>query len=511
MRKVPDCLYVTGLSSVLVAAMFMLQGNIGINLADEGYLWYGTIQTYLGEVPLLDFQSYDPGRYYWSAFWFKVFGDTSMLTLRIAVMLFLVMGLTCALLAVRRLTKSWWHLLVIGILLLLWIYPRHKIFDMSICMIAVYMVILLLENPKQLRYLCSGIVIGLAAFIGSNHGLYVSIAFAITCIYIFLKIDKEEFLKRIGMMGLGIIIGYSPRLLMFIFIPGLFENFINTLIWLLKMGSTNLPLPTPWPWRVDFAQLSTMDGIREVIIGIFFILMVIWPIFWIIYAFVAKKANLYIIAAAFVALPYAHVAFSRADLGHLAQSISPLLLGICFFALEYFKNNKKRLVIFLVGMLSISYLSIVRVQPLYQKLIAPSTEFVNYTITHNNLWIDVHSANFIQTVESIKSKHLKEGEKFFVAPHSPTLYPILNITSPIWDIYLLFPETEERQYEQIKEMQEKNVTLVLLGDIALDNREELRFRNTHPILWEYFNQYYEEILVGNLPSNYILLRYTEAE
>lgn len=511
MKKIPDWVCITGLTSILIGITFMIQGNIGINLADEGYLWYGAIHTYLGEVPLLDFQSYDPGRYYWSAFWFKIFGNTHILTLRIAVMLFLLIGLTCALLAVRRVTKSWGYLLIVGILLMVWVYPRHKIFDISICMIAVYMVILLLEKPKKIRYLFSGMTIGLAAVFGSNHGLYLLIAFTIAFLYIFFKIDRTVFLKKAGIMGLGILIGYSPRLLMFIFIPETFTNYINTIIWLFRLGSTNLPLPIPWPWRVDFKHLYTTDFVREFIIGCLFILILLFPILWIIYAFASKKVNLYLAASVFVGLPYAHVAFSRADLGHLAQAISPLLLGICFFVLEFSKNNKRNFIFFTTFMLGISWLSIVKVQPLYQKLTAPPDTFVNYTITNSDLWLDVSSANFIQTVEDVKKQYLKKGETLFIAPHSPTLYPILDIKSPLWDIYLLFPETKDRQREQIKELEDKNVKLVIIGDIALDGREELRFQNTHPFLWEYLNQHFHEIPVDSLPSNYVVMRYLDTK
>ncbi|MNE73073.1 hypothetical protein D3C80_1690620 [compost metagenome] len=76
----------------------------------------------------------------------------------------------------------------------------------------------------------------------------------------------------------------------------------------------------------------------------------------------------------------------------------------------------------------------------------------------------------------------------------------------MWDIYLLFPESEDRQRRQIEELKQKNVALVILGDIALDRRDDLRFRNTHPILWEYLNGHYEAIPVEAMPPNYTVLR-----
>ena len=74
-------------SICLVASAFLLQGGIGFSYSDEGFLWYGAVQTLAGNVPLLDFQSYDPGRYYWSAFWMMLFGE-SVLALRGSVALF---------------------------------------------------------------------------------------------------------------------------------------------------------------------------------------------------------------------------------------------------------------------------------------------------------------------------------------------------------------------------------------------------------------------------------------
>ena len=98
------------ISSVLAGAFYFKFYDIGLILADEGFLWYGSWQTSLGEIPLRDFQSYDPGRYYWIALFFKLFG-AGPISLRASLCVMQIIAISFGLLILQRVIRSNWLVL----------------------------------------------------------------------------------------------------------------------------------------------------------------------------------------------------------------------------------------------------------------------------------------------------------------------------------------------------------------------------------------------------------------
>ena len=290
------------LSLVLTLASFLIQGNIGISLGDEGFLWYGTIQTALGKIPLRDFQSYDPGRYYWCAAWSALLGP-GIMSLRLSVAIFQFAGLCFGLLTLRRIIRSWVMLSLSGFLLLIWMHPRHKFFEPSIAMGAVYFAVRLIENPSLRQHYISGIFVGIAAFFGRNLGGYSFLSFFLLIIFIwyrntaielgkdllekynihgkslpssisivFKRLYKRKVNpgKRISSWLAGIVTGYLPMIIMMILIPGFFDSVMDMIFVILRFGHTNMPIPIPWPWCFDYSQMSMMESLRKFLAGTFY-------------------------------------------------------------------------------------------------------------------------------------------------------------------------------------------------------------------------------------------------
>jgi len=203
----PNPLNLILLSALLVILFFWIQGDVGFEIADEGFLWYGTIRTAIGEVPGRDFQAYDPGRYYWGALWFKLLSNDGIISLRISQAIFQFLGLSVGLMLLRRVLRSWLALLVAAAVLLLWMFPPWKIYEPVITIFAVYFAVLLIERPSTKRHLMAGIFTGLAAFFGRNHGAYCFAAFLLLIVFIWWRMDRGSLLLRVGAYCLGVVIG----------------------------------------------------------------------------------------------------------------------------------------------------------------------------------------------------------------------------------------------------------------------------------------------------------------
>lgn len=482
---------------LIVGLSFWLQGNIGLNLADEGFLWYGTIHTAAGQVPLRDFQSYDPGRYYWGALWSYVLGD-GIMALRVSTAVFQAIGLFLGLLAARRAVRSYWLLAIIGILLVAWMYPRHKLFEPAIALSAVFFAARLIERPEFARYFSSGVFIGLAAFFGRNHGLYLFAAFASIIVLIRYKMGGSASVRKASAWIAGIGVGFLPMILMFLVVPGFFSKYMEWAFFIMRVGA-NLPLPVPLPWTAsDIYSLSM--GVLFISMPILFVAALIWAIF---FREIEIRTKALFIASAAIGIFYMHHAFSRADIGHLAQAIHPFLLGV--IAIPALFNGRARLFSAVLAgafLLLASASTISRETPYLMKA---KGDFVQYEISGDSLWISRATAGQIDGVKAVAALAGPQ-EGLLIAPHWPTMYCILGRQSPLWQIYFLFPETPEKEKKMIDELNANNVQWVVLGDIALDGRDELRLKNTHPLMWKYFKEEFMALPGPGLPEGYVLFK-----
>lgn len=510
------------LAALIVIVGFFLQGNVGLNLPDEGFLWYGTIRTALGEIPVRDFQSYEPGRYYWGALWFKLLRNDGILALRVSQSVLQFVGLSLALLLLRRLVSSWIAVILGATILARWMFPIWKIYEPVILIAAIYFAVLIIEAPTRKRHLIAGIFVGLAAFFGRNHGIYCVVAFVFVIVFVFWKIDRQALFERLGALSVGIVIGYLPMLLMMAFVSGFFGRVIEDLAFNLQNGTT-LPLPVPWPWRQTYRLVGVREAINRLAVSSLYLALPVFYLFALGRLLFKRTVSAHpvFIASAFVGVVYLHYTFGRPQLYYLAWTIPAVIFGLLALPTFVSKQHRRTLAIVIWTILAVftlsalelaqeNYLSVkvrtfVKAKLLRRyggdfELAMNAQDLVKKNVRGDNLWVSRDTAKLIDSTRTIDQNILQGTDEILIAPYYPGLYAILQRRSPLWEIYFLLPRPISEQERMVHELETKQVNWALVCHHYVDDRPELAFRNTHSFMWHYLVTNFETVQTDLEPN-----------
>jgi len=481
------------LGLVLVVGLFVWEGHQGFSLFDEGYLWYGVQRVMAGDVPIRDFQAYDPGRYYWSAGLMSLTRTHGIMAVRETVVILAALALAAALgwlVVIDKKRSHFFYIIICALTLVAWMVPRHKIFDISISIGLVCVLACLVRRPSSLNHFLAGLTVGLAAYFGRNHGLYAALASSGVFLYLALRCEAWSAWSRdVLSFAVGILIGYLPMVATMLLARGFTSAFVKSIKFLFEVKATNLPLPIPWPWNAQFGSAPFVDVLREVLIGLFFISTLTFGCISIVYVLTArwKRRAIHplLVACAFCAIPYAHYAFSRADSAHLAQGIFPTLIGT--LALVASTPTWTRYLL-ASGLCICSWLLMIPMHPGWQCMEPGACERIS--IDGDRLLVDRGTANDISLLRHLKNEYASAGQSFFVAPWWPGAYALLDAKSPTWEIYTPWPRSDAFQHAEIDRIESSKPAFILINDLPLDGRDELRYRNTHPLIEQYIRANY---------------------
>jgi hypothetical protein len=509
----PDLARRQRIVALLTAVFFALGwhlwlGDAHLNAAEEGYLWYGTWRTGLGELPLRDFQSYDPGRYWACAALGKLLGD-GLLGLRRAESVFLGLGVFLGLLAARRCTQKSWPLVPIGILLGLWLFPRHKVFEGVLALAATWAGTRLVERPTRGAHLVAGACAGLAAVFGRNHGLYAAVGLALLAAASAWKRRDADWPRKSGALAGGVVLGYAPMLVLFLAAPGFWRGFVDSLLLLLRLG-TNIESPWLWPWRVEVAGLGTQDALARVALSLVYLLpLVVLPL-GVVQLLRARAEELparaLLVAASVLGALYLHHASVRSDPSHLAQSIQPTLLAAV--ALVAALGARRHA----LGVAAAVLVGVPAAFAGFEHNPATShvgrASLVEAKLGDESLRMLPKHADYYARLQRVVGARLGADERIFFAPSRPSFYALFRRKSPSWWIYFFVPEASREEQEGIV-ADLAGVEWALIVDQAIAEREDLRFRNSYPLVWAHLQASYERVPTPELEPDHLLLRLRE--
>ncbi|HUJ96352.1 MAG TPA: hypothetical protein VLW84_13860 [Terriglobales bacterium] len=510
-RSLPGRLAGLGLVA-LASTLFFAQWHYGFNWSDEGLLWYGSQRTVHGEVPLRDFFSYDPGRYYWSALVFKGFGHDGLFEQIIANDLFAVLGLLACYVAMSRAGIHWaWRAAILFMLAVMFGFPRHKIYEQSLSLFAAVGITSLLSDKASTKnWLIFGVLTGIAAFIGRNSGLYFAIAAILALILFKLAGGAIPRLRLLTWFVAGVFIGYSPMLFMMAGVKGFAAAFFQSL----AIPNPQIPLTIPFPWHRNAIGLHGVDLLQVTAVSLLCAIVPLTYGYFILKWWTSKPprfAGAYRLAcgASIAGLPYLHHAFSRADFFHIAEAILPFALAIGSFAAYLWDLNKRRLsaAFFFVPVALILAAWLPR-EPMisYARLKAKNpASLESIEISGKNFEVPAFQAQIMRVVQAeFESCKCTDGN-FLAMPHYPGLYAFLNTRAPFWEIYYLFARDSEFQARHIDALIKNGTSLVLLNPRAsADGLDRLRIGHTYPLLLAYIQSHFQRMETVTLPDDFEL-------
>jgi hypothetical protein len=482
------------------AAVFALQWDLGVNLSDEGFLWYGSQRTLAGEACQRDFYGYDPGRYYWSAMVFRILGADGLPEQRAANALFGLLGLTAAGLMAWR--NRWprpvaWGL--VGVLAFQMGYPQHKAYEQALSLAALWPAWRILTAPRMSSLAWAGLATGLAVWMGRNHGFYFLLIALSSYAFATWRRGHRPHWSEAGGFLCGLAAGAIPHVVFFGSHPGAWEAMLRSL-----RGSEYVqnPLPVPWPWRISIADWGDAASLQMAAVSLLCVLvpLVYGAMLWRGW----RRKEAFPVAAALAGLAYLHHAFDRADLAHIAQGILPWTVCVAWFLAERGRAlGPRRTLWSAVAVLGLILVAWTPIQPLWLEKAAlrSGRPWVVQSISGRDLRIQPEQALLLRTAEETFELAGRRDGCLLTVPHLTLVYPLLHTRAPTWESYYISRRSPDTQARLVGEMIHWDTRAVLLQpEAAVDGREELKFRNAYPILWEYIRTHYALASRPGLPS-----------
>lgn len=483
----------------------------GFDIADEGYYWYGAQRMLHGEWPMRDFMAYDIGRYAWTAAVMKLLGDPGVFGARMGAAAYqtatVMVGLLLALRSVDRnlslSLKLVFSLCVVAILQL-WTYPYYKVFDYGTSILIVAMLVTMVTRQSGRAWFAAGLILGLAAIMGRNHGIYGAAASGIVLSFLAIKQGRALPLLTPALAFVaGTVIGFSPTVVTAALVPGFGAGFIASIVDLMQSGATNIALPVPWPWTVSRGDSGWLLWAMRMTKGLLFIATVLAPLATLV-VLLRKPwrhptpGTVLLLCSACAGIVYSHYAYSRADLTHLALAIAPLML--LFMASGIVIGRQLPTAIVLLG---VSLLSLAPEKAFLTQLILRQT-LITISINGSKVQMFPATASRLREVERVFAAIPTARHSFLAVPDAPGLYAIYQERMPIWEIYSLSKRNPLFEKPEVARLAAAMPEVVLMSDHPLDDNPELRYSKMHPAMFQWISEHYTPVDLGT--HNWQVLR-----
>ena len=329
--------------------------------------------------------------------------------------------------------------------------------------------------------------------------MYGAVAAAFVILRLLFKSsDRRDVLILSTYFILGVVIGFSPTFVMMLAVDGFAGAFMESIAVMFRYGATNIGLEIPWPWNIGVAGLGVALSSIALLPSFGFVLLLIFPPLCVV-ALNSHRINLtasgrlVVVAALAAAIPYAHYAFSRADVTHLALAIFPVLIGLLVLGSA---TGERRPIFVGSLLLALSTVALGNSQ-FYLAVKLIQKKMIQANVGAELLWMYSRPAGRLEVTAAILAAQPAAANNFLAQPDMPGLYAIYRTKMPLWEIYSLIPMPEDFQKSEINRLDASHPGLILVSDHALDGRPEFRYSRMRPLIHSWINANYQLTTLGD--------------
>lgn len=464
--------------------------NYGINLWDEGVLLNGSLRTLEGESVYVDFNGYPPGRYALGAILFKIFG-INISAIRIAVAVMTAIAATMVYSVSSRLIPSYFLSIIPSILFLISPAVYYNRFYPIFTIFGIYMIFWYLEKENPFRSILLAVSSILSIFFKLEIGIGI-IAVSIAVMLFRKKIrELKYFFLFLSLAAMFLAFYYFRMIDMYTF---LYDSYF----YVFKIrGSWGNPFPnifSPELWRrFDIYEIFS--------VLLFYIPLIIYCFtFFVILRTPNSELRIFSAVIIFFGIYTYNLVIWRAGFDNLIRCLPPaLILGgylLYLFRIKLLKWTGER-------MLSYAIILILPLWFLYEMIFHSDfyagsigelrKNHVRLSIERaNNIYADPVEASWIKEITGYIRNNTKTEDTIFVVPFNPIWYFLADRKNSVYNEWILPGElkTNKEQLELIEQLKDRKPVFIINADIAIDNKEERRFSNYAPLIYNFINENY---------------------
>lgn len=495
--------------------------NYGLNLWDEGVLLNGSLRTLEGESVYTDFNGYPPGRYLLGAVLFKIFGiDISVIRIAVAIMtaMAVVMLYSVSLRLIplspplEKVGVRGGFAIIPSILFLISpavyynrFYPIFTIF--CIYMIFWYLDLQHVKTGLEKERPSRSIILAISSILSMLFKLEIGIGIIIVSIAVMLFRKKIRELKYFFLT-----LSLAAMFLAFYYIRGIdIYTFLYDIYF--HVFKINKSWGNPFP-SIFSVELWGRFNIHEIFsVLLFYIPLIIYLLSFIVLlrtptlrqAQGELRTPLAIIL--FFGIYTYNLVIWRTGFDNLIRCLPPaLILGIYLlylFRIKLLKWTGERIFSYAITLiLPLWFLyEMVFYGDFYTGSIGEMRKtHVPLSIERaNNIYADLVEASWIKEITGHIKNNTKPEDTIFTIPLNSIWYFLTDRKNPTYYEWIL-PGTLKNEREEmvvIEQLKKRMPLFIIYGDVAIDNREDRRFSNYAPLIYNFMAEnYHVEKTVG---------------